>query len=259
MATVTRSFVVFKDEPELPTDSTVEKKENQTDPSATYVLAPPPGPALVYAPDKENIDPLTGIRPSEEQASGKKRKTALSVKAQPSSPSKRLKPLSEKATKKPAVKARLTDKKTKRSSKRVVSSAPHVHREPSLPRVVEEKETTSQAVIDSKCKELTVLPLADISEAHDVAPRKEEVVVEKAEDKEAPSLSPSQVADKRPATPLAPPVEEASESAPAVNALATPERKRIYSAFTFSSPSPAGQRYASARASSVEHFSDAEF
>ena len=50
------------------------------------------------------------------------------------------------------------------------------------------QETTSQAVIDSKCKELTVLPLADISEAHDVAPRKEEVVVEKAEDKEAPSL-----------------------------------------------------------------------
>ena len=45
----------------------------------------------------------------------------------------------------------------------------------------------------------------------------------------------------------------------AASVFSTPERKRIYSAFTFSSPSPASQRYASTRASSVEHFSDAIF
>lgn len=173
MATATRSFIVFKDEPEAAPTPAVEKKENQTGPSATYVIAPPPGPLLVYAPDKENIDPLTGTRSSMDQASGKKRKTALTVKAQPTSPTKRLKPLAEKTAKKPTSKSRGSDKKVKRTvSKRVAST--RVHREPSLPRVTEENEVANQAVIDSKCKDLTVLPLADISEAHDVSVTKED-------------------------------------------------------------------------------------
>lgn len=176
MATTTRGFIVFKDEPEAVPTQAVEKKENQTGATATYVLAPPPGPQLVYAPDKENIDPFTGTRPSEDQALGKKRKTTLSVKTQPSSPTKRLKPLAEKATRKPPSKARAADMKTKRTApKRSASS--RVHREPSLPRVTEEIDAADQAVIDSKCKDLTVLPLADISEAYDVASPKQDVPV----------------------------------------------------------------------------------
>ncbi len=181
MATTTCGFIVFKDEPEAVPTETVEKKENQAGATATYVLAPPPGPQLVYAPDKENIDPFTGTRPSADQGAGKKRKTTLSVKAQPSSPTKRLKPLAEKATKKPASKARAAEKKTKRTAlKRAASS--RVHREPSLPRVTEETDAAEQAVIDSKCKDLTVLPLADISEAYDVAsPKQDAVVAQEAE------------------------------------------------------------------------------
>lgn len=42
----------------------------------------------------------------------------------------------------------------------------------------------------------------------------------------------------------------------AASTLSTPERKRIYATFTFSSPSPASKRLADVRGSSVERFSD---
>ncbi|OJT07492.1 hypothetical protein TRAPUB_1677 [Trametes pubescens] len=265
MATTTCGFIVFKDEPEAVPTETVEKKENQAGATATYVLAPPPGPQLVYAPDKENIDPFTGTRPSADQGAGKKRKTTLSVKAQPSSPTKRLKPLAEKATKKPASKARAAEKKTKRTAlKRAASS--RVHREPSLPRVTEETDAAEQAVIDSKCKDLTVLPLADISEAYDVAsPKQDAVVAQEAEpSKEVATEASTSDASKveRASSPPATGPERTSSPAPdasAASIFSTPERKRIYSAFTFTSPSPVAKRYASARGSSVDRFSDAAF
>ena len=66
---------------------------------------------------------------------------------------------------------------------------------------------------------------------------------------------------ERPVTPPPSSLKEVEPSSPAGatttnSVFSTPERKRIYSAFTFSSPSPASQRYASTRASSVERFSD---
>ncbi|KAI0356109.1 hypothetical protein OH77DRAFT_1402137 [Trametes cingulata] len=266
MATSTRSFIVFKDEPEVAPTPANDRKEN---PSATYVLAPPPGPLLVFAPDKENIDPLTGSRASADQPAGKKRKTALSIKAQPTSPTKRLKPLAEKATKKPASKSRSgAEKKAKRSSTKRTSSSARIHREPSLPRVTEETESIDQAVIDSKCKDLTVLPLADISEAHDIPSPKDEVVSLPATSSESDS---SKVRASTPAAsetdtsrPTTPPTSQSEDiafvAAPtAAGVFSTPERKRIYSAFTFSSPSPAAKRFASSRASSVDRFSDAAF
>ncbi|KAI0366814.1 hypothetical protein BV20DRAFT_951513 [Pilatotrama ljubarskyi] len=264
MATSTRSFIVFKDEPEVIATATIDRKENS---SATYVLAPPPGPLLVFAPDKENIDPLTGSRVSADQPSGKKRKTALTMKTQPSSPTKRLKPLAEKATKKPAKTRGGSEKKTKRPSTKRASSSARVHREPSLPRVTEETESVDQAVIDSKCKDLTVLPLADISEAHDIPSPKDEVVPARATTTESDSSSKattpatSEADASRPATPPTSQSDDASSTraTTAAGVFSTPERKRIYSAFTFSSPSPAAKRYASTRGSSVERFSDAAF
>ncbi|KAI0327234.1 hypothetical protein GY45DRAFT_1347913 [Cubamyces sp. BRFM 1775] len=262
MATATRSFIVFKDEPEAAPTPVVEKKENQTGPSATYVIAPPPGPLLVYAPDKENIDPLTGTRSSADQTSGKKRKTALAVKAQPTSPTKRLKPLAEKTAKKPTSKSRGADKKVKRTaSKRAAST--RVHREPSLPRVTEESEVANQAVIDSKCKDLTVLPLADISEAHDVSVTKENPVThgEPTAEKDTRGQTPVTVSEAETDRSAVPETEETTsvERVSATSVFSTPERKRIYSAFTFTSPSPASKRYATTRGSSVDRFSDAAF
>lgn len=201
MTTHTRSFIVFKDEPEEPPVQVVSLKSSTQD-SALNVLASPTkttnhpvltaptstGALLVFCPDKENIDPLTGSRALSEQSLGKKRKTALIVKAQPACPSKKPRPLAEKPAKKPSSsksKSRSsTEKKAKRStstsSKR--SSTSRTRREPSLPRLVEEVEETAevapldQVVIDAKCKELTVLPLADISEAYEQATTKEDVV-----------------------------------------------------------------------------------
>ncbi|KAH9899348.1 hypothetical protein C8Q73DRAFT_743333 [Cubamyces lactineus] len=262
MATATRSFIVFKDEPEAAPSPAAEKKENQTGPSATYVIAPPPGPLLVYAPDKENIDPLTGTRSSMDQASGKKRKTALTVKAQPTSPTKRLKPLAEKTAKKPTSKSRGPDKKVKRTvSKRAAST--RVHREPSLPRVTEENEVANQAVIDSKCKDLTVLPLADISEAHDVSVTKEDSGArgEPTAVKDTHGEPPSTISEVETEHSAIPEAEECTSTVEvsAASVFSTPERKRIYSAFTFTSPSPASKRYATTRGSSVDRFSDAAF
>lgn len=44
-----------------------------------------------------------------------------------------------------------------------------------------------------------------------------------------------------------------------LSAFSTPERKGIYSAFTFSTPSPSGVRYAALRGSSETRFSDPAF
>lgn len=41
--------------------------------------------------------------------------------------------------------------------------------------------------------------------------------------------------------------------------FSTPERRRIYSAFTFASPSPVVKRHAMSRGSSVDRFSDLDF
>ena len=86
-----------------------------------------------------------------------------------------------------AGKSRATsDKKTKSkrssstSSKRGSSS--RTTREPSLPRLIEELEDHENVVpldqdaIDAKCKELTVLPLADISEAYEQVPTEVDVI-----------------------------------------------------------------------------------
>ena len=201
MATQTRSFIVFKDEPEETPAQVVSLKSSSeegvlsvlasptkpTNPSALTVQAST-GPLLIFCPDKENIDPLTGSRALSEQSLGKKRKTALIVKAQPPSPSKKPRPLAEKPTKKSSSsksKSRSsTEKKAKRSSattsKRTSSS--RTRREPSLPRLAEETEEVAEAAplnqdaIDAKCKELTVLPLADISEAYEQATTKEDAV-----------------------------------------------------------------------------------
>ena len=180
-----RTFAVFRDEPEaLPADDC-------SGTSATTIALPPPsGPLLVYAPDKENVDPSSGSRVITEQATCKKRKTALSTKSQPVSPSKKPRPLSEKPVKKASSKSRTTDKKVKRaaSSKRGASSRVRKEtREPSLPRLVEEGEdveSLEQIAINSRCKELTVLPLADISEAYEQVAPKGEVVGDDAKDVE---------------------------------------------------------------------------
>ncbi|KAH9941613.1 uncharacterized protein BXZ73DRAFT_98003 [Epithele typhae] len=235
-----RAFAVFCDEPE----SLSADVEGNSPPTTTISIPPPSGPLLVYQPDKENMDPSTGSRVLPDHDSCKKRKTALSVKTQPVSPSKKPRPLAEKPLKKAASKIRSAEKKPKRSSSTTKRNAHPV----------------DQVVIDAKCKELTVLPLADISEAYEQVASQEDAVgdAEKAAEKAVTAVLPDKT--ERASTP--PPSSQADATPSPVNdtrvlgSFSTPERKRIYSAFTFSSPSAASERYATSRASTVERFSD---
>ncbi|KAK2462153.1 hypothetical protein APHAL10511_005851 [Amanita phalloides] len=118
----------------------------------------------------------------------------------------------------------------------------------------------SQADIDSRCYELTVKPLADVSQAYDdtfdVVPVdgkpkfqsvKESSIEPDIRDYFAPPIAGSaclQLGSSRKS-----PFEEPTGS---TKTFSTPERKAIYAAFTFSSPSPSGERFSkTTRAGSI--------
>ncbi|KAI0805971.1 hypothetical protein BC629DRAFT_1437506 [Irpex lacteus] len=108
-----------------------------------------------------------------------------------------------------------------------------------------------QATADSTCDELTVPPLVDVSTAYEPSlsleekPAKDDVQASetKAEDTTAVSE---------------PPVTKTPTKL-TIGIFSTPERKRLYSVFTFATPSPTSKRYANSRASSVDRFSDYDF
>ncbi len=171
MAATARAFTIFRDHFEAPV-----AEEGPT----TTIAVTPSGPLLVYVADKENHDPLTGCRALSEQVLGKKRKNTLAAKTQPVSPSKKPRPLGEKTKKLISSSSKpVSDKKTKRSGASKRSTSKRTRREPSLPRLAEEGEEVEafdQIAIDAKCKELTVLPLADISEAYEQAAMSEDLL-----------------------------------------------------------------------------------
>ncbi|KAF8637766.1 hypothetical protein AX17_002591 [Amanita inopinata Kibby_2008] len=154
---------------------------------------------------------------------------------------------------------------------RTISSLPKVAEEDSVFNTRKEEEKTekpvpsqlSQADIDSRCYELTVKPLADVSQAYEDTsvfqdintnedkPKfqtvKESSVEPEIRDYYAPAIASStnaQLGSSRKS-----PFEEPTGSA---KTFSTPERKAIYSTFTFSSPSPSGARFSkTTRAGSV--------
>lgn len=184
MTTTARSFTVFVDSP---TSEASEPKVTVTTRRLTRSLSESSIPttvlSLVATTDKENLDPLTGERVGFTTASGKKRKGSISVlavkpstlaelkllkekdvsEAQPE-PKKRRSTISStpnsKAKKEPRVSS--SAKKGKRSSRRP-SPMPKLDEESEL----DKEQLVTQAQIDSKCYDLTVKPLADVSEAYD--------------------------------------------------------------------------------------------
>lgn len=169
-----RSFTVFQDTPsDLPQshdDSDVRALTlPATDAAATLL-------STLAAIEKENLHPVTGQRPGPTVGSeAKKRKTsALATKVLVAPSSKKHKELKgeQKKTRKPlgsVGKPRSSDpKKNSSKSSRSRKASP-------LPPVAEEQESQrrparlliSQVHIDSRCYELTVSPLADVSEAYD--------------------------------------------------------------------------------------------
>ena len=169
-----RSFTVFQDTPSAPqphNDSDVHVMTlSATDAAATLL-------STLAAIEKENLHPVTGQRAGPTVGSEtKKRKTgalATKVLVVPSAkkhkdlkgePKKTRKPLSS-AGKPKSSDTRKSSSKSSRSSRK---ASP-------LPPVAEEQESQrqpprlaiSQIDIDSRCYELTVSPLADVSDAYD--------------------------------------------------------------------------------------------
>lgn len=169
-------FVVYRDEPQAPSKAASLTSTTRTHSRVT----------LFSASDKENLHPLTGRRPASENQSGKKRKTnALTTKlliatgkvlAAPTSPKKR-KLVSP--TEGPVDKKEKREKRTINS--RRLQRTNRVHKATDLPKLDEvveedgEEEMANdrllvkitQAAVDARCYELTVLPLANLSKAYE--------------------------------------------------------------------------------------------
>ncbi|KAF7966499.1 hypothetical protein HWV62_38118 [Athelia sp. TMB] len=288
MSTLPRSFTVFMDTP--PADpikpraahSDAAQPENHGALSVTDLLSP------AHAAAKENLHPLTG----ESTTSSKKRKTssvlATKVHNPPTSKKQKesasvVKPKTESKKRKAPVagssplkakkgaapdKAVAAKKKptTRAASKRKATVTP-------LPQLAEEGEAEvevvekmTQADVDSRCYELTVLPLADVTTAFDASPSMDYLPLADEPAKALPSRvlraksSEPDLRDYYTPTPSLssstslsssqsskrcvsmPPILSNDDEDDA-KTFSTPERKQIYAAFTFTSPSPTAARY----------------
>ncbi|KAH6896252.1 hypothetical protein BKA70DRAFT_1116552 [Coprinopsis sp. MPI-PUGE-AT-0042] len=264
--------------------------------SQVNVIAASESKGLVI--DKENYNPLTGERSSLAPGAEKKRKTAvLATKVVPAKPGK--KALKDKATEpQPEPKKRKTvatakkpksivDKKEGKPSKTTATRKPKrstpSRRVSPLPRVEEEEtgvvstavvvnsrgQSPGQAIIDSRCYELTVQPLADVSGAYEVPSSTLELVTNSPklkgplrmikERSVEPELrdycfSPSDsLFGKASSSLFGSHSREISQQTlfndddgatqSTATTFSTPERQKIYSAFTFCSPSPSSKRF----------------
>ncbi|EGO29707.1 hypothetical protein SERLADRAFT_457861 [Serpula lacrymans var. lacrymans S7.9] len=249
-----RSFTVFQD---TPTEIEVTKNESPCDndnnsPAISAAAAAASVLSTLAAIEKENLHPVTGERAGPGPTC-KKRKTGVLVAKVDvfSSTSKKQKEAKPETKKR---KSSISSSKGKSGGKKDGTGKPmsrSTRRVSPLPKVEEEieaqkeQERISQANVESKCYELTVLPLADVSQAYETSPllepKQQKSVIEKESSVEpefddcfsSPHLQTSLPSDRR--TTVACGLNSSSFS--------TPERKRIYAAFTFSSPSPASERF----------------
>ncbi|TFY62670.1 hypothetical protein EVJ58_g3716 [Rhodofomes roseus] len=278
--TTMRPFIVFKDDtPPSPTGSIASLLEGE---GALRPTSPTPSNG-VSAPDKENINPITGRKAAPDTQNGKKRKEgALATKAYAPAPVKKTKGLKSDRTFGADISSRSKSagqppKRLQAARRNGASAASRPRRSPTLPQVSEEQETDvhsdnvrearrlSQSQIDARCYELTVLPLADLSKAYEQAPclTGEHALSEKVRAQELNNdvVETSSVHDGSDRAPSPTPSVSSRSSSPARSeaVFSTPERKRIYSAFTFSSPSPSSARYAALRGPTDGRFSDPTF
>ncbi|TFY80369.1 hypothetical protein EWM64_g3641 [Hericium alpestre] len=271
----TRSFIVFQDEPLEPTSRPNASRRSEPPAPPPTVLGSVLQPAL-STQEKENLHPVTGARAaSSGDLQTKKRKNSVLTtklhippatkkqKDQSAEPKKR-KPLG--ASSKSKANAGSGRKEGKGAApSRSAGGSGLLRKVAPMPKVDEEvvdaeaqeqeQDKLSHADVDSKCYDLTVSPLADVSKAFDQVPSSPDSELSRAgaskeNDDELPTIfkGKSAVASlkKRPSP---------SKS----KSFSTPERKRIYTAFTFSSPSPSSKRFNASRETGLDLFGDIEF
>ncbi|KAH9031657.1 hypothetical protein EDB85DRAFT_1891048 [Lactarius pseudohatsudake] len=243
----TRAFVVFRDEPSKPL-STAVKTDVSLSPSSLLIqptiLVLSPGTPLTTA-EKENLHPSTGTRSGviADPQSKKRKNSVLATKLHipPTIKKQRDSALDGR-------KRKTASTSSSKGSKVTTSGASEL---PKVEEVVEpepcSQSKVTQAEVDSRCYDLTVSPLADVSHAFDqvslspVEPRLDNPRV--LAPKQKASLSEeSEIPLPKPVARATAPkkVDIAGEEA----SFSTPERKQIYAAFTFTSPSPSSKRFA---------------
>jgi hypothetical protein len=277
-----RAFTVFQDTPsdEAPRVKVMRPNAMATRSQTRSNIASSNTELTTSTPDldKENYDPVTGERAGPGGSiAGKKRKTAvLATKAQRptkgSQPEKKKRkpspPSSNSAETKLVKKPLKATRKGKRTGSRKVSPMPKVPEEDEVGKII---APVTQREIDSRCKELTIRPLADVSEAYDelsllgpspsgvgdeseaktgqctvkvrsVCFRKVYLHVKscisylKAQSVEPEIRDYFEPSETHFTSSTATRLRALSEDASEARTFSTPERKKIYAAFTFSSP-----------------------
>ncbi|TFY58588.1 hypothetical protein EVG20_g8090 [Dentipellis fragilis] len=275
----TRSFVVFQDEP-LPSAKPRTSRRSASEPPSFSAEALAAASALSWlsAQEKENLHPVTGTRAgaTADSQTKKRKNSVLATKLHIPPATKKQKELKPDATKKR--KALSSTSKTKTTTRKDgKTSAPSrsalVRKVTELPKVEEEATdiedegrengTVAQARADSKCYDLTVSPLADVSKAFDQAPHpvpsaeSNKVLYNRLFSSYRKLIECHQLDNELPI--LKSTTSPTNARLSPTKGLSTPERKRIYTAFTFSSPSPSSKRFTAAQATGLDIFGDIEF
>ncbi|KAJ7108512.1 hypothetical protein C8R44DRAFT_834018 [Mycena epipterygia] len=254
-----RSFTVYCDT--LPdVDSTVDTKATLAPKPVVLASSSPNVPTtssaavLASTAEKENLHPVTGERcaPMADSSVTKKRKTNVlatkTVVAKKQKESKEDRPEGKKArsASSSALKGRKEAKSARKPAKKPSRRSP-------LPKLDEEdvsvRDRVVQTDIDSRCYELTVSPLADVTQAYDAGFDVNSLLAsftseESARFRKATSTEP-EIRDYF--TPSHSSGSSARLTPPgasqATKVFTTPERRHIYSAFTFTTPSPTSERF----------------
>ncbi|KAJ7753362.1 hypothetical protein DFH07DRAFT_512558 [Mycena maculata] len=248
-----RSFTVYCDTTDSETTKAAAKQVvlSSSDPNVPTSSST----VLPSTAEKENLHPVTGERcvPVPDFTASKKRKTnALATKTivKKQKESKEDRPEGKKArtASSSATKGRKDGKAVRKGAKkpsRRVSPLPKLEEEDSaVNRVV-------QADIDSRCYELTVSPLADVTQAYDAGFDVNSLLA---------SFTSEESARFRKATSTEPEIRDyfspshsgsgSSRVTPPpageTKVFSTPERRHIYAAFTFTTPSPSSERFRNA-------------
>ncbi|KAJ7823965.1 hypothetical protein B0H14DRAFT_2825307 [Mycena olivaceomarginata] len=228
-------------------------------PKAAILAATTPNPnvsasntTLASTIEKENLHPVTGERCAavSDSSATKKRKTnvlatkTIVAKKQKESKEDRMEGKKARSASSSAAKAKKDGKTVRKTTKKPS------RRVSPLPRLDEEdvavRDRLMQADVASRCYELTVSPLADVTQAYDAGFDVNSLLAsftsaESANFRKATSTEP-EIRDYFSPSHSGPPARVAGD-AKETKVFTTPERRHIYSAFTFTTPSPSSERF----------------
>ncbi|EIW78491.1 hypothetical protein CONPUDRAFT_167492 [Coniophora puteana RWD-64-598 SS2] len=251
-----RAFTVFQDIPAEISKPARAKRAAALKPASSPVVST--SLSTLASIEKENLHPVTGTPAGPGSNSNIKKRKASGVLASKivttpatTAPSKKDKDAQPRKPSSSKGKSSEGRKSSKKVSSRKASSTLSIVDEKNAPNDPTTKPlsqaTVEQAVIDSKCYEFTVSPLADVSRAFDItSPTDGELQTREMKndlptairDYFSPSLGQhSSTTDRDSSEPAAPEATTTDQTT-----LSTPERKKLYSSFTFSSPSPSSPR-----------------